>query len=119
MDYNSTGQYNYNYPPAPPPEPPAQQVTNGKSIAAMVLGILSIVLPYLGFIIGIIAIIMSTISFKELKQTNEQGRGFATAGLVCGIIGTVLYGIIVLFLVIVAIFAFSETSNELINYSNF
>lgn len=87
------GPYN-NY---PPPMAPAK--TNGKSIATLILGILSIIVPYIGFILGIIAIIFASISLKEIKNKNEQGRGLAIAGLVCGIVGTVLYGIILAFLV--------------------
>lgn len=88
------GQHGYYPPPAPPP-------TNGKSIAALVLGILGIIVPYLGFILGIIAIIFGRISLNEIKQRGEQGKGLALAGFICGIIGTVLYGIIITFLIIV------------------
>lgn len=101
-----------NYPPTQPPVPPK---TNGKSIASLVLGILSIVIPYVGFILGIVAIVFSTLSLKEIKRTNEQGKGLSIAGLVCGIIGTALYGLIILF-VVIALVAFS-TSSEL--YTNF
>lgn len=123
MDYNSSGQYNYNYPPAPPqpptgPAPSGEPNTNGKSIAALVLGILAIVIPYLGFFIGIVAIIFAALSFKEIKITNEKGHGFSVAGMVCGIIGTIIYGIIFLF-IIIAIIAFSSSPGEFMNYSNF
>jgi NADH:ubiquinone oxidoreductase subunit 6 (subunit J) len=105
----------YGYPP-PPHTPPR---TNGKSIAAMVLGILSIVIPYVGFVIGIIAIVLSSLSLKEIKRTGEQGRGMAIAGLVCGIVGTALYAVI-LVIVIVAVVLFSEsvpTIPENVRYS--
>ncbi|MEW9699243.1 DUF4190 domain-containing protein [Paenibacillus sp. SI8] len=84
--------------------------TNGKSIAAMVLGILSIIIPYIGFILGIIAIVFSRIAAKEIKQRGEQGKGYATTGLVCGIVGTALYAIIIVVLVI--IFAFAVNSPD-------
>lgn len=77
-----------------------QTKTNGKSIAAMVLGILSLIIPYIGLIFGIIAIVMASLSFKEIRRTGEQGRGMAVAGLVCGIIGTALYTIILLVVII-------------------
>ncbi|GAA0136804.1 hypothetical protein YSY43_36450 [Paenibacillus sp. YSY-4.3] len=120
MDYNSSGQYNYNYPPAPPqpPAPPAEQSTNGKSVTALVLGILAIAIPYIGFFLGIVAIIIASISFKEIKRTNEKGHGFAQAGLICGIIGTAIYALIILFLIIVFIAAVSTPDNYW-NYSNF
>jgi hypothetical protein len=96
------GYYNNYSPPAQPTK------TNGKSITALVLGILSIILPYIGFLIGIAAIVFASLSFKELKYRNEQGRGLATAGLVCGIVGTALYAIIILFAILA--FAFFSTS---------
>ncbi|MHA0857140.1 DUF4190 domain-containing protein [Paenibacillus sp. CMAA1364] len=89
----------HNYPPHMiPPK------TNGKSITALVLGILAIVIPYLGFLIGIVAIIFASLSFKELKYKQEQGRGLSIAGLVCGIIGTALYGFIITILIIAFVF---------------
>lgn len=115
-------------PPPPPPPPPYQQQqyqnypypppyhlapmpkTNNKAIVALVLGILSIMIPYIGFFIGIVAIIYASLSMKEIKRTNDQGKGLAVAGLVTGIIGTVLYGIILLIVVIVMIVAFNDSS---------
>lgn len=122
MDYNSSGQYNYNYPPAPPqppgPSPSSEPETNGKSVVALVLGILSIATPYIGFFLGIVAIIFASLSFKEIKITQEKGHGLSVAGMVCGIIGTVIYGLIFLFIIIIGIFAFSS-ADSLMNYSNF
>lgn len=104
-----------NYPPNYQPYPPVPAKTNGKSIAALVLGILSIMIPYIGFFLGIVAIILSSLSFKEIKKRNEQGRGLSIAGLVCGIISTVLYGI--LLLIVVAAFLYAASSPDM--YSNF
>ncbi|MNJ36468.1 DUF4190 domain-containing protein [Paenibacillus bouchesdurhonensis] len=122
MDYNSSGQYNYNYPPAPPqppgPPPSGEPNTNSKSITALVLGILAIAIPYIGFFIGIVAIIIAALSFKEIKITNEKGHGLSVAGMVCGIIGTVIYGLIFLFFIVVIIIAASSPDNFM-NYSNF
>jgi uncharacterized paraquat-inducible protein A len=86
------------------------QRTNGKAIAALVLGILAIVLPYIGFIIGIIAIIFASLALKEIKTRSEQGRGLAVAGLVCGIVGTALYAIIIV-VVIGALLYFGSTDS--------
>jgi hypothetical protein len=73
---------------------------NGKSIAGFVLGVLSIIVPYIGFLLGIVAVILSALSLKEIRIRYEQGRGLAIAGLVCGIVGTLLYAIFILFFVI-------------------
>ncbi len=81
------------YPPAPPQ-------TNGKSIAALVLGILSVIIPYVGFILGILAIIFGKLSLNEVKRRGDGGKGLAVAGLVCGIIGTAIYALIILIAVI-------------------
>ncbi|GGG14346.1 DUF4190 domain-containing protein [Paenibacillus aceti] len=125
MDQNPSDQYQYsvmnNYPPPFPPGPPVVPKTNGKSIAALVLGILStlfILFPYIGIILGIMAIIFSSLSLKEIKRRYEQGRGMAIAGMVCGIIGTIITGIILIFMVLVlVIYAGSTGGNEI--YSNF
>ncbi|WP_438496991.1 DUF4190 domain-containing protein [Paenibacillus sp. IHBB 3054] len=113
MSYQPFGHQEY----YTPPPPPAQ--TNGKSIASLVLGILSIVAPYIGLVFGIIAIILSAISLKEIRTRYEEGRGLAIAGLVCGIVGTIIYTILIL-LFILFIFAFNEmdTVNTFYGTSN-
>ncbi|WP_044879565.1 DUF4190 domain-containing protein [Paenibacillus sp. IHBB 10380] len=102
----------------PPPMPPATTngksfaTLNGKSFATFVLGILSIAIPYIGFIIGILAIIFGSLSLKELKYKDEQGRGLAIAGLVCGIVGTAIYAIILIILIL----AMYSTTIEINSY---
>lgn len=46
---------------------------------------------------GIPAIILGSMSLKQISQTGEDGRGLAITGLVLGIVGTLLavIGIIV------------------------
>ncbi|WP_227793560.1 DUF4190 domain-containing protein [Paenibacillus guangzhouensis] len=100
MDPIHTPPHYQHYPPV--------RKTNSKSIAALVLGILGVVVPYLGFIIAIIAIVFSRLAAGEIKRTGEEGRGMATAGLVLGIVGTVLYGIIIL-LAVIAFLAFAAS----------
>lgn len=85
-------------------EPPP---TNGKSIAALVLGILAVAIPYIGLILGIIAIVYAKKSLNEIKMRGENGRGMAIAGLVCGIVGTALYAIIII-IVIIAVLTVSS-----------
>ncbi|MDK8191347.1 DUF4190 domain-containing protein [Paenibacillus sp. UMB7766-LJ446] len=103
MDQRQNDVDRYYSDPLPPP-PYVVPKTNSKSIAALVLGILSIMIPYLGFLIGIVAIVFASISLKEIRLRMEQGRGLAIAGLVCGIIGTAIYAIIILFILAAAFF---------------
>ncbi|CAM4239877.1 DUF4190 domain-containing protein [Paenibacillus typhae] len=101
MNYQPYGQQQDYY--SPPPPPPAH--TNGKSIASLVLGILSIVTPYIGLLFGIVAIILSALSLKEIRNRYEGGRGLAIAGLVCGIVGTIIYALLILLFVVIILFA--------------
>jgi len=80
----------------------SKQETNRKAVASMVMGILSLIIPYVGLILGILAIVYARKASKEIENTGQAGKGFATAGLVTGIIGTALYAIFI----IVAVIAF-------------
>lgn len=64
--------------------------TNSNAILSLVLGALALTIPFVGFITGIIGIIISLKATKQIKATNENGQGVATAGLVCSIVGLVL-----------------------------
>ncbi|TMW72532.1 DUF4190 domain-containing protein [Alteribacter natronophilus] len=69
---------------------------NGKAVASLVLGIVSLILPYVGLVTGIVGIVLAKLAFKEISENSESGRGLAVGGLVCSIIATVLYAIMVL-----------------------
>jgi uncharacterized protein DUF4190 len=104
------GQPPYQYPPQgyvpgapgaplPPPYHGYAQPTgsNGKAIAALVLGILSIVFCWLSVFDGIfvvLALIFGLIALSETKGNRRTGRGLAVAGLVCMIVGALLATII-------------------------
>ena len=69
----------------------------------MILGIVSIVFCYLGLLIGPVAIVLSVLASKDIAAQPPGvagGKGMATAGLVTGIIGTVIWGAVVALLVI-------------------
>lgn len=76
----------------PPPS------AKNKSIAALVLGIVAAVFCWFGWFsivalaLGIVAIVLGVKGRNECP-VGYQGRGLATAGLILGIIGTVLSGI--------------------------
>ena len=107
--------YNNPFPPYPPYPPHLPSKTNSKAIVALVLGILSIVIPYIGLLFGIVAIVFASMAFKEIRLRQEQGRGMAVAGMVCGIIGTAIYGIILL-IVIIVIVVFSGSASDIVYY---
>ncbi len=60
---------------------------SGMAIASMVMGIASIAC-FLGFLLGIPAIIFSSISLNKISKGLQSGKGYAITGLVTGIIGT-------------------------------
>ena len=59
----------------------------------MITGIVSIVFCYLGVLIGPAAIILAVLGKKDIQRSNgtQTGEGMATAGLVTGIVGTVIW----------------------------
>ena len=100
-------------PAAGPGGPPAQAghasyagpgvagpVTSGATIAAFVMGLLSVI-ACLGPITGIPAIVVGRRARREIdsSQGSLEGRGLATTGIVVGVVGTILWGLVALFLV--------------------
>jgi hypothetical protein len=81
-------------PPVPPPWTgyPQPKPGNGKAIAGLVLGILSVVffwLSVLDVVLLIPALICGLLGLTEGRRTGS-GRGMAIAGLVCTALGTCL-----------------------------
>ena len=64
--------------------------TNSKSVVALTLGILSILIPYIGLVLGIIGVVVSRKATKEIAISNEGGSGLATSGLVCSVVGIII-----------------------------
>ncbi|MEU6912644.1 DUF4190 domain-containing protein [Streptomyces olindensis] len=91
------------YPAAPPvgyPQAPGYgippQPSNGMGTTGLVLGIIGVVcsvtflLWFFGVILGILAIIFGAIGRGKATRGEATNKGAATAGLVCGIIATVI-----------------------------
>ncbi|MFJ5264592.1 DUF4190 domain-containing protein [Streptomyces sp. NPDC088387] len=91
------------YPSAPPvgyPQTPGYgmpaQPSNGMGTTGLVLGIIGVVcsvtffLWFFGVILGILAIIFGAIGRGRANRGEATNKGAATAGLVCGIIATVV-----------------------------
>lgn len=72
-----------------PARPPAEQAS-GRAIAALILGILSLVC--MGFVTGIPAIILGRMELNAIKEGKAvcAGEGVAKVGYILGIVGTVL-----------------------------
>jgi hypothetical protein len=74
--------------------------TSGYAIASLVLGILSIIpgLYFGGIVMGILAIVFSRMAMTRIRATPSSinGQGFATAGLVTGIVGLSLSVMVIL-----------------------
>jgi hypothetical protein len=92
------------YPAAPPvgayPQGPgyamAPQPSNGMGTTGLVLGIIGVVcsltflLWFFGVILGILGIIFGAIGRGKANRGEATNKGAATAGLVCGIVATVI-----------------------------
>jgi Domain of unknown function (DUF4190) len=87
--------------------PPSMLPTSGKAIASMVIGICSIVLYFLGFILGPLAIGLWASARNDFKQMPPlyKGQGLATAGLVTGLIGTLIGLLMVVFIILAIVMA--------------
>jgi hypothetical protein len=82
------------YPYAPPQyhQYPAPRTGSGKAIAALVLGIMSIVFSFvsvLDLLLIIPAVVLGSLALSEAKRTGT-GRAMARSGFICGLIGAVL-----------------------------
>ena len=92
------------------------QQTLPNATAALVLGILSIVICFAGVVLGIIALVLAN---KDLRMYNASPEVYSQAsynnlkaGRICAIIGLILQGLIVLFYILAFIFAFSIGMNN-------
>jgi len=74
--------------------------TNNRSIYSLILGITSILLPYIGLILGVFGIIISCKSVKEINDSKENGLGLAKLGRIVSIIGVCYQLFIILALIL-------------------
>jgi len=100
--------------PGPPPyagygPPPSvsPSTSNGMAIAALVLGIVSIVICWLcglGVVAGVLAVVFGILGLKRAKALpGRPSAGLATAGIVTGAIGAVLSVGLLLLIIVSAI----------------
>ncbi len=63
---------------------------NTNSVVSLTMGILSLLLfPFIGWILGIVGLVYSNKSLKEIENTQEKGKNLAVAGKVCSIVGII------------------------------
>lgn len=109
--YPPTQQPGPGTPPPPYPTRPAVAASNGMATAAMVLGIIAVVLFWafgLSTLIGIVAIVLGAVALKRANTLpGRTGRGQAIAGIVTGTIGA-LAGVLLL----VGIVALGEEAED-------
>lgn len=81
---------------SPPPQAQPATKTDGKAIAALILGIASLIIPFAGPICGILAIIFGAMSMKAIGKSEGRltGKPMAIVGLVLGILGLIASTII-------------------------
>jgi hypothetical protein len=112
------GQPSYGQPSYPPYGTPGYPVpgytptppNEGMAVAAMVVGIVALVLSC-GYGVGLlgspVALVLGRVSMKRIDASGGQvgGRGMAQAGFILGIIGTILLVLAIIVLVIIIIAA--------------
>ncbi|PMD05197.1 DUF4190 domain-containing protein [Brevibacterium paucivorans] len=103
--YNPTPTYNAQPAPYGAPGYPVRRPTNGLAIAALVLGIISILSTYPIGIIGIAPVIMGHIALKQCKERDQEGKGLAIAGLITGYLAIAGFVVIVLFVILMIVLA--------------
>lgn len=84
------------------------QTNNSNSVISLTLGILSILIPYIGLILGVIGVVVSRKATNEIERTDEGGSGLATSGLICSVVGIIIQ----LFLVVSIIAFYSLTTTN-------
>ncbi len=98
----------------PPPVASGGGTSNGMAIAALVLGIVSLVLFFAcgaGILAGVLAAVFGFLGLSKAKQSG-QGRGMSLAGLILGLIG-IIGGILFLVLVTIGINNADHTLNDI------
>ncbi|MFF2857272.1 MULTISPECIES: DUF4190 domain-containing protein [unclassified Peribacillus] len=83
------------------------KLTNSKAIVSLIMGVLSLLIPFIGIILGILGLIFASKSKQEIKLTGESGKGLVTAGKVCSIIGIILNVILILIFLVFFYFTVS------------
>lgn len=60
--------------------------------------------PVIGLVLGLVGIFVSRKALREMEERNEDGKGFATTGMVCSIIGVIVQLLGILLIVTLSLF---------------
>lgn len=107
---------------APPPQswddpggaPPSQQGSNGLAIAALVTGIIGLLLSWIPFVnvlalvLGIVAVGTGIAGVRRTRAPGVGGKGLAVGGLVTGIIAI----LVSLLIIVLFVVGFSGALND-------
>lgn len=89
----------------PPPYqgyyPPPPRQTNGMAIAALIAA----------FLFSPAGIVLGVVARKQIRRTGEEGWGMATAGLIIGVVLTVLWVLAVVLWVVLVVWLYREAAN--------
>jgi hypothetical protein len=106
--------YPYGQPGAPWQSMPRR--TNPLAIAALCCAIGQVLA---GPFSGIPAVVLGSMSLKQMRQTGEDGHGMAMTGIVLGIIGTLLFVVFIIFFIAFWHHVSSQIHSNLNNFNNF
>ncbi|GAB2990807.1 DUF4190 domain-containing protein [Saccharothrix stipae] len=88
------------YYPQPGHYPPPRQ-TNGMAIAALITA----------FLFSPAGIVLGVVARKQIRRTGEEGWGMATAGLIIGVVLTVLWLLALVVWVVLVVWLVQEAGN--------
>jgi hypothetical protein len=97
MTYGNVGSRGPGGPPGYSQQPGRR--TNSLAIASLCCGIGQIIA---GAIAGIVAIVLGMVALRQIRETGQDGRGMAVAGIVLGIVGILLTVLLVIVIVAAA-----------------
>ena len=72
----------YQYPPYPPMAPVKPKQTNPCAIAGFVLSLVSVFLPWFGFVCALLGVILSGVGISQSTRLDQDGKGFGIAGVI-------------------------------------
>ena len=91
----------------PPPGYPPRAGTNGMAIGSLVCSVAGLACYGIPSIVGIV---LGVVAMNQIKQTGQEGRGMALAGVIVGGVAVVLWIIGIILYVIFIVYALNSSS---------